>query len=237
MKGISIVIPVDKNRLDLLNKSLDKYFEFDFPRNVEILLITRSITSDMLELGDCIRIIPYTWNESTFSQSMALNLGIRAARYDSIIVTSPEVMPKTNVLVQLYQLIGKNIVCQVFDCNEDGSVAMSLVNKDFRSATPAMHFLGMFNKQDLIKINGWSLDYIRGNGWCDDDDFGDRFMKAGLSFEMHDEIQALHQWHPRSFNTNECDINRGIYNIQAASNRFYAERGLNETEDFLKRVK
>jgi hypothetical protein len=199
MSGISVIIPVDKPRLDLLNKSLNKYFEFNFPRNVEFLLVTRSITADMLVLGDCIRIIPYTWNASTFSQGMALNLGVRAAKYDSIIVTSPEVMPSTDVLNQLVPYMGRNVVCQVFDCNPNGSIIMPLVNSNYRSDTPSMHFLALFNRKDILFINGWDEDFMLGQAY-DDDDFGWRFKQAGLPFEFADHIQALHQFHERHSN-------------------------------------
>jgi hypothetical protein len=130
---------------------------------------------------------------------MALNIGVRESRYSSVVVTSPEVMPDTNVLSQLMDLHGRNVICQVFDCNPDGTIAMSLVNSSFRSETAAMHFLAMFNKSDILAINGWDEDFMYGQAY-DDDDFGWRFTKSGFIHEVHDEIRGMHQYHARASN-------------------------------------
>lgn len=196
---MSIIIPVDEPRLKLLYNTLNKYLTLN-PVDVEFLIVTRSlILNDFAQYLKVlnIRIINYSWNASTFSQTMALNHGILAARSECIVVTSPEVMPSSDVISQLKALAGKNVVCQVFDTNEQGEVYMSLVNTNFRSQTPAYHFLAMYNKKDLEFINGWDEDFMMGQAY-DDDDFGSRFSRAGIPWEMHDEITAVHQWHPRN---------------------------------------
>jgi hypothetical protein len=199
MKGLSIVIPVDENRLQLLYKTLDAYRKL-LPWNTEFLIVTRTLTrNDFVQYAGIldIAVINYEWNEPTFSQTMALNLGIKHSKYDSIVVTSPEVMPITNVTQQLYELCGKNVVCQVFDTNEVGDMYMALVNSQFRSEHPGMHFLAMYNKCDLQFINGWDEDFMMGQAY-DDDDFGWRFKAANLPYEFHDEICAQHLYHPRN---------------------------------------
>jgi Glycosyl transferase family 2. len=142
-----------------------------------------------------VTLLPYEWTRG-FNPSKALNMGVRAAKYDQIIITSPEVTPKTNVLEQLSEAIGQNIVCQVFDQNERGELHMSLVNKSFRNENPAMYFLAMFNKADIEAINGWDEDFMMGYAY-EDNDFGARWMRAGLPFVVRDDIQAIHQYHPR----------------------------------------
>jgi hypothetical protein len=196
----SLIFPFDMDRLCLFQKTLNKYKEYGVPDNTEFIIVTRH--KDMEEIlmqlpeGLNYRIIQYTWDKSTFNPSLALNLGVKNATYDNIIITCPEVLPISNVLQQLSILSGKNILCQCYDEAPDGSISMSLVNSQFRSEHPGMYFLAMFQKEDIEKINGWDENFM--NFYAHEDvDFGHRFNRAGLKFEMHDEIEARHQYHIR----------------------------------------
>ena len=225
--NISIIIPMEDNRVELFNNSLIQYQECDLS-NVEFIFVSRNIP--VLKFSDVnSKLINYTLEGDGFSQAKALNLGIKATSYDNIIVTSPEVMPKTKVIEQLMSLPRGNYICQVFAQNEKGEEYMSLVNSKFRSNTPAMHFLALFKKEDLELINGWSLDYQNGSGAYDDDDFGDRFVKAGLKFEVRDEIQAVHQYHPPNKVDKAWIKNQELFEKQRASKNYYAKRGLRES--------
>jgi hypothetical protein len=196
----SIIMPFDMPRLDLLLKTLNKYKELGIPEGTEFLIVTRHQDTEELYMyipeGINVRIIPYVWDKCTFNPSMALNIGVKRARHNNIIITCPEVLPMTNVLEQLKGNLGKNILCQVFDEGPDNEITMSLVNSGFRSGNPGMYFLAMFQKEDILKINGWDEHFMDCYAW-EDNDFGERFNRAGLVFEMHDEIQARHQYHTR----------------------------------------
>jgi len=195
----SIIMPIDGNRLEQFKETKRVYDTF--PQTKEFIMPTRSLeeVQAYFEANDMMKdvtFIPYEI-EKGFNVSKALNIGVRAAKYDSIIVSSPEVKPKTQVLEQLEPLIGRNVVCQVWDEDENHKVYMSLVNSSFRGSTPAMYFLAMFNKADIEKINGWDEAFLAGYAY-EDNDFGDRWVRAELPFEVHDEIEAVHQYHPRS---------------------------------------
>lgn len=195
----SIVAPMDMNRVEQFSKTKRVY---DVMSEIkEFIIPTRSYDklSEYLAENDLlkdVRLIPYTVEEG-FNPSKALNIGVRNAKYNQIIVTSPEVCPKTDVLGQLAELIGKNVVCQVFDEDETGDQSFSLVNNHYRNINPAYYFLAMYNKSDIKSINGWDEEFMKGYAY-EDDDFGARWNRAGLPFEIHDEIQAVHQYHPRS---------------------------------------
>ena len=193
---ISIIMPLEEDRVDLFEKSIEVYVK-QITKNVpiEFIIPTRTLKSIYVE-GVPTVTVPYEWNEDTFNPAMALNLGVSHANYDTVIITSPEVMPITDVLSQLVDEIGNNVICQVFDQEEDGTTGMSLVNSNFRSNHPSMYFLAMFNKKDIETINGWDEDFMKAYGY-EDDDFGCRFTRAGLTFKVRDDIQALHQWHHR----------------------------------------
>ena len=195
---ISIIFPFDIDRLQLFKNTLNKYNQgID---NIEFIIVTRHKDSEeilmQLPQGLNYRVIQYTWDKDSFNPSMALNLGVKHATYNNIVITCPEVMPMTNVIEQLKDNLGKNILCQVFDEDCNNQITMSLVNSTFRSEHPGMYFLAMFQKEDILKINGWDEEFM--NFYAHEDvDFGYRFNRAGLKFEMHDEIQARHQYHTR----------------------------------------
>lgn len=199
MNGFSIITPLDTNRLQQFMVTKRVYDTMRFKK--EFIIPTRSATEvrkflKRERLMRDVRLFSYTLSEG-FNVSRALNIGVRNAKYEQIIITSPEVVPTTRVLEQLEPLIGRNVVCQVFDEDIEGDRSFSLVNNHYRNINPAYYFLAMYNKKDIEAINGWDEEFIKGYAY-EDDDFGARWNRAGLPFEIHEEIQAVHQYHPRS---------------------------------------
>lgn len=195
----TIIAPIDINRFEQFKETKRVYDTF--PEVKEFIMPTRSYVAacayfKVHKLMKDVRLIPYE-HEIGFNPSMALNIGVKNAKYDNIIVTSPEVMPLTPVLHQLSGFLGQNVVCHVDEQNEDGTNGQNLVSTIFRADTPAMYFLAMFNKSDIEKINGWDEDFMQGYAY-EDNDFGERWKRAGLPFIVNDQIRALHQYHPRS---------------------------------------
>jgi hypothetical protein len=148
------------------------------------------------DLMNNVFLIPYK-SPDGFNPAMALNIGTRNARSKNIIISSPEVKPNADVLEKLSECEGQNIICKVHDEAEDGTISMVLVYQGFRDSTPAMYFLALFNKDDIEKINGWDEDFMRGYAY-EDDDFGARWVRAGLPFTLREDIEAVHQYHPRT---------------------------------------
>lgn len=170
------------------------------PQKKEFIIPTRSEAElrryfAKYNLGKDVKIVSYTV-EVGFNCSKALNIGVRNAKYPSIIITSPEVKPITPVLEQLEKVLGTNVVCQVWDEDEHNNIIMSLVNTNFRGESPCMYFLAMFNKKDIEKINGWDEDFMKGYAY-EDDDFGARWVRAKIPFVVRDDIQGCHRYHPR----------------------------------------
>lgn len=195
----SIILPIDTNRLEQFKNTKEVYDSF--PETKEFVMPTRSYdkVSEYLEANDLtkgVRLIPYE-HKIGFNPSKAFNIGVREAKYDQIIISSPEVMPKTAVLSQLKELIGQNVLCSVSEVDETGEKHTVLVHSGYRDDNPAMYFLAMFNKKDIEAINGWDEEFMKGYAF-EDNDFGERWKRAGLPFIMRDDILAVHQWHPRS---------------------------------------
>ena len=203
-------MPLDDNRLEQFKNTKRVYDAM--PQKKEFIISTRSEPKlreyfKRHHLGKDVRIFPYTL-EAGFNCSRALNIGVRNAKYDSVIITCPEVKPITPVLEQLEKVLGTNVVCQVWDEKENGNSDWSMVNTHYRCKDPAMYFLAMFNKSDIEKINGWDEDFLAGYAF-EDKDFGERWVRAKIPFEVRDDIQALHQYHERGETTpSGLEINR-----------------------------
>lgn len=224
----SIVTPLDTNRLEQFKETKRVYD--DSPQKKEFVVPTRNAhkVMDYLEsngLTKDVRVIPYT-HEHGFNPSMALNLGVRKSKYDHIVITSPEVKPMTDVLAQFEESLGKNLICQVFDQDEQGNLTV-LVSNGFRSESPAMYFLALFNKGDIEKINGWDEEFMKGYAY-EDNDFGARWNRAGLPFEIREDIQAVHQYHPRGETIpGGLSTNLEIFNRNNAQGIVRCKKGLN----------
>ena len=193
----SVVMPMDTNRLEQFVNTKRAYDEM--PEVKEFIIPTRSFGAVNRYLRDNnllkdVRLVAYQ-HDKGFNPSMAFNIGVRKAKYDNIIITSPEVKPTTDVLAQLSNLLDKNVICEVADQDIDGNLKI-LVSKTFRGDDPAMYFLAMFRREDIEAINGWDEEFMKGYAY-EDNDFGLRWKRAGLPFEVHEEIKAVHQYHPR----------------------------------------
>lgn len=193
----SIVTPMDTNRLEQFKHTKRVYDEM--PQKKEFIIPSRSAKQVREYLNDNdlmkdVTVVSYE-HKVGFNPAKALNIGVSLAKYDQIIITSPEVKPSPTVLAQLSEHLGKNIICQVSDQDENGNLVV-LVSPTFRSENPAMYFLAMFNKKDIESINGWDMEFMKGYAY-EDNDFGERWNRAGLPFEVRDDIEAVHQYHPR----------------------------------------
>lgn len=189
---------MDANRLEQFTHTKRVYDLM--PEQKEFIIPTRQEFQvarylDKHGLMKNVRLIPYRV-EQGFNCSRALNIGVREAKYGRIIITSPEVKPTSDVLAQFKESKDKNIIAQVMDEDENGNLSV-LVSKTFRGDNPAMYFLAMFQKKDIEAINGWDEDFMAGYAY-EDNDFGERWIRAGLPFEIREDINAVHQYHPRS---------------------------------------
>lgn len=223
----TIVMPMDDDRFEQF--AVTKRLYDAMPQKKEFIIPTRKELQVSRWLDDNglmkdVRIIPYKHDEG-YNASKALNIGVRYARSKYIIITSPEVKPSTDVLKQFSESLGKNIICQVADQDENGNLSI-LVSSIYRSDTPAMYFLALFNKADIEKINGWDEDFMKGYAY-EDNDFGERFLRAGLEFEVREDIQGVHQYHPRAETVpNGLNINARKFHENSEAGVVYCTNGL-----------
>src|SRR5438874_366092 len=96
----SFVIPMDLGRFEQFTKTKRYYDAQIYP--IEFDIITRNLHSVAKYLYDKevaknVRLLSYK-HEMGYNQAKALNLGVKNAKYETIIITSPEVLPLTAVL-------------------------------------------------------------------------------------------------------------------------------------------
>lgn len=223
----SIIMPMDDNRLSQFLVTKRIYDEF--PEEKEFVIPTRTEKSIWLFMKDNdltkdVRLIPYTI-DTPFNPAKALNIGVRESKFDNLILTGPEVKPTTQVLEQLSKFEGQNVMCKTLDEDVEGNLSV-LASSTYRNQTPQPYFLAMFQKADVEKINGWDEDFMIGHAW-EDNDFGERWVRAGIPFIHRDDIQATHQYHPRGETSPGGDArNEALYNRNNSESVVRPKNGL-----------
>jgi len=208
---ISLIYPINsgkdnirtRGRLSLFKNTIEsiKKYSNNIKDKFEILVLDEYSTDNVLEYvvsqKDYFNIsyIKFRTPYPNFCESYILNLGINITKYNSVIITCPEVLHVSPVISQFLDFIGENIIAKVIEVNADGSFKQLLMGtqEPNRCNNPGMFFLAMFNKSDLLAIGGLDEDFRYGYA---DKDFGWRFKRT-FKFKVLDEIYGIHQSHGR----------------------------------------
>jgi hypothetical protein len=207
---ISLLYPI-KNRLPLFKNTIDSILSYynGIKNKFEIILLSNILENDLknyvLELKNILNISYIIYNYPNhycemINPAYAFNLGCNLSKYNSIILSSPEIKHKTPVIKQLLELTGQNILCKVEELDNNGKLIQLLMGEKEpdRKNNPGMYFIGMYNKKDYIDIGGLDEKYMIGLDY-EDKDFGLRFMH---NFTTTDSIVGIHQQHPRYYHYN-----------------------------------
>ncbi len=190
MPQFSLVVPCEEARLPLLVRTLRRYRQLGLEQyEYEFVIPTRSLRgkTPLDELGIRHRFVPYRYGGGYFNPAMALNLGVRHARHNAILVQSPEVAPVTDVLAQFSSLPDGNYVARVWDLDRSGKRVRPLTVSRFIHYLAGAYFLTRFRRADLEAINGWDEDFM--GGYCfEDNDFGRRWHTAGIPVELRGKL-------------------------------------------------
>lgn len=204
---ISLLYPI-KDRLHLFQNTINSILSYynGIKDKFEIILLSNIFEDDLknyvLELKNHLDISYVIYNYPNhyckmINPAYAFNLGCNLSKYNSIILSSPEIKHKTPVIKQLLELTGQNILCKVEELDDNGKLIQLLMgeNEPDRKNNPGMYFIGMFNKKDYMSIGGLDEKYMMGLGY-EDKDFGLRFT---YKFTTTDSIVGIHQQHPRYY--------------------------------------
>jgi glycosyltransferase involved in cell wall biosynthesis len=223
---ISVVMPI-LNRVSLLKRGLPSIYTQDYPReNYEVIFVDYGSTDGLkeylqalsgvlnltyLRIDDSKAKIPvYHGPTGTCNPALAWNVGIRRARGNLIMLTSPEVIHVTETLWQADEVgkEGRVVRARVVDVppwTQDlidelhtfsSSGMINLTSSTERPDMAGLYFIGVVPKALLEKIGALDEDYMMGLAW-EDTDAGQRMLATGAELYHADDMIGLHQWHPR----------------------------------------
>lgn len=126
------------------------------------------------------------------NQSLPLNIGIRAATGDVLIIQNAECLHVDPVIAGLTSfLTGHNTVfAQVVALDQSGIPGIDYCSL---SNPRPYFFCGAIRRDTILRLRGFDEDYLTA-GW-EDDDMADRLRREGVEF-LFTDIRVYHQWHP-----------------------------------------
>jgi len=144
-----------------------------------------------------------TGNKRYRSGCKAKNIALKISRNPIIIISDPEVYHISPCITKMREMLQKNpkqfIVpgSMYLSKNINQTVELFFLNKKVFSFIPhsMAPYIGGVMRQELFDIGGWDERFkYWGN---DDNDLMHRLRLNGCEHVVVDELEALHQWHPR----------------------------------------
>jgi glycosyltransferase involved in cell wall biosynthesis len=189
----SVVMSV-YNRRAVAEKTIQSILQQNVP--VQIILVDDGSTDDTSELRKLYDIhYLYLHRPYFISQGRALNLGIRAAISDVIILQSGDVRHDGPVVRPLAEHIKNNNRDWVFAfCDDEGPAGQMLSPLCSTKNRRPLGFLSALHKKWLCEVGGYDEDWEEAG--YEDDDLAHRLIDLhGLSPVYVDHIRGVHQWH------------------------------------------
>lgn len=127
--------------------------------------------------------------------SIPINIGLKAATCDIVILQNAECQHDSNVVDQFRERVKERTAtfAKVKSINQDGSFHM-WYTAPIVSERPYF-FCGAMLRKHFIELDGMDEEFT-GPGF-EDDDFAIRMQKAGIRREFADDILVTHQWHEK----------------------------------------
>lgn len=125
--------------------------------------------------------------------AVPINIGLRAAKSDVVILQNAECRHDSNVVEQFRERVKENtaVFAKVQSLNRDGSfetwyTAPAIAERPY-------FFCGAMFRKHFLELGGMDENFA-GPGY-DDDDFAVRMQAAGIKREFAGDILVTHQWH------------------------------------------
>jgi hypothetical protein len=130
--------------------------------------------------------------------SKAYNQGVRESSGQFIILTSPEVYHKSNILLGLDKEFSKNpdqyVVAACESLKKSGDHHMWYQHSQHNNRM--FHFCTSLSRLKYDEIGGFDENYAK--GYCfDDDDFIRKIQQANIFIKIRDDLLTFHQYHDR----------------------------------------
>ena len=145
-----------------------------------------------------------------YNSAPLINLGVKEAQGQFIVLTSPECFHKTDVLCGFDRVLDHDPDAYVIAAVANGDLAGTLHKNvsEFAEFTYTLirwyqhsvhcdrrlHFCSAMSKETFNKIGGMDEGFAFGF-WCDDEDFRETAIQRGIRFVVRDDIVVIHQRH------------------------------------------
>ena len=199
---ISVVLPY-WNRRDATLASLDLFAKHYV--GIEVIIVDDG--SQPSNAFEVVKDYPFALNvirlpvkDQPKNPCVPINAGVKASRYDTVVISNPEIQHEQPVLMEMYrELSGMGEMGYVLAacwCPEEkqwhchSSIERRPDGEPFIRGT-GYHFCGMLGKSLYWKAGGFDEDYREGAGW-DDPDWVNRLVRAGAIFRIRDDLVVQH---------------------------------------------
>ncbi len=132
------------------------------------------------------------------NRSRAMNIGIRQACGDVVLLQCPEVYHGAGVIKHLLKAVNEHtaVFPTCWSLDKDGMVDTQYCGPKNRRP---VFFCGAMLRKHFLAVNGIDEDYTL-PGWDDNDLAMRLFNGLGLRAVFRGDLQVYHQWHPRPRN-------------------------------------
>ena len=193
MKSVSIVITT-WHRPAQLAVTLASIRRQKYP-DLEIIVVDPGKdkeTFDLCQSAD-ITYIRFAQPTGYGNPSRAINIGLRAAKNDYVILQNAECSHvDVNAIAKMADIVTDNnvVFAHVFARLANGSLHVIYCGPE---RPEPYFFCGMMARENFMHLRGMDEDFCTPN--YDDGDFALRMAKIGLSF-VYSGVAVDHQWHP-----------------------------------------
>jgi GT2 family glycosyltransferase len=219
------------NRRKLLELTLESIARSEY-KDYEIIVVDDASTERIDDLP--VRVVRVEPKDKWYHNAcMPLNMGIREAKGDVVLIQNPECVHVHDVLTYVDKYICSDNYISMSCYSMDENMTKYLkgcMTPDYDSflewfktlpQQSVNNYIGWYNhsvyrpvhfnfccaitKKNLNILGGFDERYANGTGY-EDDDFIDRIKRLGLKLIIADDISVIHQWHPKVY-----DINNPIH--------------------------
>lgn len=152
---------------------------------------------------------------------VAFNVGVKATKADIILLTNPEVVHRTPILVLMrdeLRLMGRKgyiaAACWgkgMWYCHSTDEPPDEKVGRAKRPSGSGFHFCSMLHRSLYEEVGGFSEEYRDGQAY-EDNDFLWKLHKAGAVFSIKDDLVTEHLSCPRTiWPKGGAERNRAIF--------------------------
>lgn len=169
-----------------------------------VLVVDNKSIGQMLELLSLAKRQPFPTqvlllqNWDTLNPAPHYNFGVEKAIGEYLILTSPEVMHVSDILVGFDEELEIDpdayVVCACKSINRNGSFHMWYQQSKYRDVR--YHFCSVIHRPIWDLVGGFDEEYAYGVAY-DDDDFVNTLMHRAVKIVVRDDLLTVHQWHER----------------------------------------